>query len=114
MANHSDPVSVPAVKPDPTANTPQSAPALADHAPRFAGWSLAAAVAMLDGPREIVVVGRPGPARDALEAAARRDPTAVVVVARPALLARTTAPLSASALPPERIKVPALTVVVPV
>ena len=53
---------------------------LAEHAPRFAGWSLAAAVAMLDGPREIAVVGPPGPARDSLEAAARRDPTAVVIV----------------------------------
>ena len=37
--------------------------ALASHAPRFAGWSLAAAVAMLDGPREIAVVGPPGEAR---------------------------------------------------
>ncbi|MEO5852373.1 MAG: thioredoxin domain-containing protein [Nocardioides sp.] len=53
---------------------------LAEHAPRFAGWSLAAAVALLDGPREIAVVGPPGRDRDALEAAARRDPTAVVVV----------------------------------
>ena len=55
--------------------------ALAAHAPRFAGWSLAAAVAMREGPREIAVVGPPGPARDALARAARRDPAAVVVVA---------------------------------
>ena len=55
--------------------------ALAAHAPRFAGWSLAAAVAMLDGPREIAVVGPPGEARDALARAALRDPSAVVVVA---------------------------------
>ena len=48
--------------------------ALAAHAPRFAGWSLAAAVAMLEGPREIAVVGPPGAARDALARAARRDP----------------------------------------
>ncbi|MBG6098007.1 thioredoxin domain-containing protein [Nocardioides luteus] len=50
-------------------------------APRFAGWSLAAAAAMADGPLEIAVVGPPGPDRDALEAAARRKPGAVVVVA---------------------------------
>ena len=40
--------------------------ALAAQAPRFAGWSLAAAVAMREGPREIAVVGPPGAARDAL------------------------------------------------
>ncbi|MET8519910.1 thioredoxin domain-containing protein [Nocardioides sp. NPDC004968] len=50
-------------------------------APRFAGWSLAAAATMADGPLEIAVVGPPGPDRDALEAAARRKPGAVVVVA---------------------------------
>ena len=40
MASHSEPVSVPAVKPDPTATNPQSAPALADPAPAAAkpGW----------------------------------------------------------------------------
>lgn len=50
-------------------------------APRFAGWSLAAAAAMADGPLEIAIVGTPGPDRDALAAAARRKPGAVVVVA---------------------------------
>jgi uncharacterized protein YyaL (SSP411 family) len=55
--------------------------ALAERAPRFAGWSLAAAEAMLDGPLEIAVVGPPGPERDALEETARRVPGAVVVVA---------------------------------
>ncbi|MFE3998038.1 thioredoxin domain-containing protein [Nocardioides sp. YIM B13467] len=50
-------------------------------APRFAGWSLAGAATMADGPLEIAVVGPPGPDRDALEAAARRKPGAVVVVA---------------------------------
>ena len=45
---------------------------LAERAPRFAGHALAAAEAMLDGPEEIVVVGAPGPARDALEDVARR------------------------------------------
>lgn len=52
-------------------------------APRFAGWSLAAAEAMLDGPVEIAVVGSPGAERDALAAVARRAPGAVVVVAEP-------------------------------
>ena len=58
-----------------------TAAALAAHAPRFTGWSLAAAVAMLDGPREIAVVGPAGEAREALARAARQDPSAVVVVA---------------------------------
>jgi uncharacterized protein YyaL (SSP411 family) len=55
--------------------------AIAERAPRFAGWSLAAAHAMLDGPEEIAVVGPPGEARDALALAARRRRGAVVVVA---------------------------------
>jgi hypothetical protein len=54
---------------------------IAAQAPRFAGWSLAAAQTMLDGPVEIAVVGPPGPAREALEQRARRHPGAVVVVA---------------------------------
>ncbi|MGZ4496754.1 MAG: thioredoxin domain-containing protein [Nocardioides sp.] len=54
---------------------------LAERAPRFAGWSLAAAEAMLDGPLEVAVVGPAGPERDALAARARRAPGAVVVVA---------------------------------
>ncbi len=53
---------------------------LAGRAPRFAGWSLSAAQSMLDGPEEIAVVGPAGPERDALAAAARRRPGAVVVV----------------------------------
>ncbi len=56
---------------------------LMERAPRFAGWSLAAAQSMLDGPLEIAVVGRPGAARDALAARALRRPGAVVVVAEP-------------------------------
>jgi hypothetical protein len=56
---------------------------LAERAPRFAGHALAAAETMLEGPEEIVVVGAPGPARDALEDAARRRPGAVVLVAEP-------------------------------
>jgi uncharacterized protein YyaL (SSP411 family) len=50
-------------------------------APRFAGWSLAAAITMADGPEEIAVVGPAGEQRDALAARARRRPGAVVVVA---------------------------------
>jgi uncharacterized protein YyaL (SSP411 family) len=54
---------------------------LAEKAPRFAGWSLAAAAALLDGPREIAIVGPVGEDRDALERTARRIPGAVVLVA---------------------------------
>ena len=54
---------------------------LAQKAPRFAGWSLAAAEAMLDGPREVAVVGPAGAERDALARAAYALPGAVVVVA---------------------------------
>lgn len=54
---------------------------LAEKAPRFAGWSLAAAVTMLDGPLEIAVVGPAGPERDALERKALTIPGAVVVTA---------------------------------
>ncbi|HWJ80681.1 MAG TPA: thioredoxin domain-containing protein [Nocardioides sp.] len=54
---------------------------LAEKAPRFAGWSLAAAQTMLDGPLEVAVVGPAGEARDALAARARRLAGAVVVVA---------------------------------
>jgi uncharacterized protein YyaL (SSP411 family) len=39
---------------------------------------------MLTGPEEIVVVGEPGPGRDALALAARRRPGAIVLVATPA------------------------------
>ncbi|MFC6286150.1 thioredoxin domain-containing protein [Nocardioides sp. GCM10027113] len=55
--------------------------AIATRAPRFAGWSLAAAVAMQDGPVEVAVVGPAGPQRDALADRARRIPGAVVLVA---------------------------------
>jgi len=54
---------------------------LMTRAPRFAGWSLAAAVTMADGPLEIAVVGPAGEDRDALASRARRVPGAVVVVA---------------------------------
>lgn len=57
---------------------------LAERAPRFAGWSLAAAESMLDGPVEIAIVGEWSDERNALEARARRHPGAVVVVADPA------------------------------
>jgi uncharacterized protein YyaL (SSP411 family) len=58
-----------------------SVAAIAERAPRFAGWSLAAAQALVDGPEEIAVVGPPGPERDALALAARRRRGAVMVVA---------------------------------
>jgi uncharacterized protein YyaL (SSP411 family) len=53
---------------------------LARRAPRFAGWSLAAAQAVVDGAPEIAVVGPRGAARDDLERQARRWPGAVVAV----------------------------------
>ncbi len=59
---------------------------LAEKAPRFAGWSLAAAEAALAGPLEVAVVGAADdPDRAALLAEARRStsPGAVVVAATP-------------------------------
>jgi uncharacterized protein YyaL (SSP411 family) len=59
---------------------------IARRAPRFAGWSLAAAEAALAGPVEIAVVGADGdPARDALARVARAHapPGAVIVAAAP-------------------------------
>jgi uncharacterized protein YyaL (SSP411 family) len=55
---------------------------LAERAPRFAGWSLAAAQTMLTGgPLEVAVVGPAGPDRSALAARAREHPGAVVIEA---------------------------------
>jgi len=57
--------------------------AVSGHYPRAAGWALALAEAVLDGPREIAVVGQPDdPATHALVAAARSGtaPGAVVAV----------------------------------
>ncbi|WP_033333000.1 MULTISPECIES: thioredoxin domain-containing protein [Streptomyces] len=60
--------------------------ALAGRAPRFIGWGLAVAEALLDGPREVAVVG---PAGDPATAALRRAallgtaPGAVVAVGEP-------------------------------
>jgi uncharacterized protein YyaL (SSP411 family) len=53
---------------------------VAEQAPRFAGWSLAAAQAMLDGPVEVAIVGEASDERAALERRACRHPGAVVVV----------------------------------
>jgi uncharacterized protein len=53
---------------------------LARRAPRFAGWSLAAAQALVDEAPEIAVVGPAGDDRDDLERQARRWPGAFVVV----------------------------------
>ncbi|MEO6510213.1 MAG: N-acylglucosamine 2-epimerase, partial [Nocardioides sp.] len=55
--------------------------ALAMQAPRFTGWSLAAAEALAAGPLEVAVVGPTGAARDELERTARRAPGVTVVVA---------------------------------
>ncbi|MGW3038951.1 thioredoxin domain-containing protein [Kitasatospora sp. NPDC001159] len=60
--------------------------ALAGRAPRFIGWGLAVAEALLDGPREIAVVGPAGhPATAALRRAALLGtaPGAVVAVGEP-------------------------------
>jgi uncharacterized protein YyaL (SSP411 family) len=54
---------------------------LARRAPRFAGWSLAAAQALVDGAPEIAVVGPAGDVRADLERQGRRWPGAVVAVA---------------------------------
>ncbi|HEX7716816.1 MAG TPA: N-acylglucosamine 2-epimerase, partial [Marmoricola sp.] len=57
---------------------------LAEKAPRFAGWSLAAAASALDGPKEIVVVAEPGdPAGMALATRARGSLGSVVMVVPP-------------------------------
>ncbi|RNM13017.1 thioredoxin domain-containing protein [Nocardioides pocheonensis] len=57
---------------------------LAERAPRFAGWSLAAAAAALDGPKEVVVVTEPGdPVGAELAARARRSLGSVVLVVPP-------------------------------
>lgn len=54
---------------------------LGRRAPRFAGWSLAAAEALLAGPSQVAVVGAPGVERTALHRAALRFPSPAVVVA---------------------------------
>jgi uncharacterized protein YyaL (SSP411 family) len=63
-----------------------SAGALAVQAPRFAGWTLAAAEALLAGPEQVAVIGPAAdPARVALHRAAlrRTSPGAVVVAGEP-------------------------------
>lgn len=59
--------------------------ALIDQAPRFAGWSMATAEAMLSGPLEVAVVGADSDARRALHRAALAIPGAVVVAGEPDL-----------------------------
>jgi uncharacterized protein YyaL (SSP411 family) len=54
---------------------------LAVREPRFGGWSLAVAEALVAGPYQVAVVGS-GPAADALERAARRSPSPGLVVVR--------------------------------
>ena len=66
-------------------------------APRFAGWSLAAAEALLDGPREVVVVAPAGDPDGAAMAARARDlPGAVVVAVTPKQAAASEIPLLAA------------------
>jgi uncharacterized protein YyaL (SSP411 family) len=56
--------------------------ALAEQAPRFAGWSLAAAQTLRDGgPLEVAVVGPAGDRRAGLALRARQHPGAVVIEA---------------------------------
>ncbi|WP_199424917.1 thioredoxin domain-containing protein [Actinotalea solisilvae] len=55
--------------------------AVAPRVPRATGWALAVAEAVLDGPREVAVIGTPGADRDALVRAARRSPAPGAVVA---------------------------------
>ena len=54
---------------------------LAVREPRFGGWSLAVAEALVAGPLQVAVVGS-GPEADALETAARRSPSPGLVVVR--------------------------------
>ncbi|GAA2746031.1 thioredoxin domain-containing protein [Terrabacter aerolatus] len=54
---------------------------LAVREPRFGGWSLAVAEALVAGPRQVAVVGS-GPAADDLERVARRAPAPGLVVLR--------------------------------
>ncbi|MFP5336450.1 MAG: thioredoxin domain-containing protein [Actinomycetes bacterium] len=57
--------------------------AIAARAPRFAGWGLAVAQALLDGPREVAVIGRSGdPDADRLHRAALAGSAPGLVVAR--------------------------------
>jgi uncharacterized protein YyaL (SSP411 family) len=58
---------------------------LIERAPRFAGWSMAAAEAMIAGPVEVAVVGAEGPARRELHRAALALGSAVVVAGEPGL-----------------------------
>ena len=67
---------------------------LAQKAPRFAGWSLAAAQTALEGPLEIVVVTEPeDEIGERLAVKARAQLGAVVVVASPAQVAASRIPL---------------------
>ncbi|MDO9380562.1 MAG: thioredoxin domain-containing protein [Nocardioidaceae bacterium] len=64
-----------------------SAAGVVTQAPRFGGWTMAAAEALLAGPVEIAVVGPAGPERDVLHRAAlaSASPGAVVVAGEPGL-----------------------------
>ncbi|MFY0407998.1 thioredoxin domain-containing protein [Solicola sp. PLA-1-18] len=64
-----------------------SAAGVVTQAPRFGGWTMAAAEALIAGPVEVAVVGPAGPERDVLHRAAlaSASPGAVVVAGEPGL-----------------------------
>jgi uncharacterized protein YyaL (SSP411 family) len=68
--------------------------ALAERAPRFAGWGLAVAEALADGPREVAIVGGGG---DADAAGLREMHRAALVSTAPGLVIAVTPPISGSA-----------------
>ena len=84
--------------------------ALAPRAPRFIGWGLAVAEALLDGPREVAVVGPAGdPSTAALHRAALLGtaPGAVVALGEPgADGGAAAAGPAARGRPPRRLRVP--------
>ncbi len=66
---------------------------LVERVPRFAGWALAAAESMLEGPDEVVVVHAGDEAGDELSRRARRAPGAVSLVVTPDRVADAGIPL---------------------
>jgi uncharacterized protein YyaL (SSP411 family) len=71
--------------------------ALAEKAPRFAGWGLAAAEALADGPREVAIVGEwSGEAKDGDEGAFRALHQAALRSSAPGLVIAVTPPMEAA------------------
>ena len=71
--------------------------ALAERAPRFAGWGLAVAEALADGPREVALVGEKGAAADSL----REMHRAALASTAPGLVIAVTPPEEDDGVPPE-------------